>query len=65
MLVFSVSAIIKHMGKEISEEEFDRRMQICRECPFFNKRKEVCKKCGCFMKIKTRLENSHCPIGKW
>lgn len=47
------------------EQEFDKRMEICRQCPFFNKRKELCKKCGCFMKIKSRLENSHCPIGKW
>jgi len=48
-----------------SEQEFNRRMDICRSCEFFRSKTETCKKCGCFMKLKTKLERAHCPIGKW
>ena len=47
------------------EEEFNRRMDICRSCEFFRPKTETCKKCGCFMKMKTKLSNANCPIGKW
>jgi hypothetical protein len=51
--------------KRSSEEEFERRLSICRECPFFIKRTQQCKKCGCFMNLKVKLERSSCPIKKW
>ena len=47
------------------EEEFNRRMSICRECPFFVVRTEQCRKCKCFMKLKTKLQKASCPVGKW
>lgn len=51
--------------KRSSEDEFQRRMDICRSCEFFRVKTETCRKCGCFMKLKTKLERSHCPINKW
>ena len=50
--------------KRSDEEEFERRMDICRSCEFFRAKTETCRKCGCFMKLKTKLERAHCPIGK-
>ena len=47
------------------QEEFEYRMDICRQCEFFLKRIEQCSKCGCFMKLKTQIKRAHCPIGKW
>ena len=47
------------------EDEFNRRMSICRECPFFVVRTEQCRKCKCFMKLKTKLQRASCPVGKW
>jgi hypothetical protein len=41
------------------------RLAICRECPFFNKITVGCNKCGCFLRMKTKLVNAVCPIGKW
>jgi len=41
------------------------RFKHCIQCPHLIKRTSTCKKCGCFMKIKTKLVNSKCPIGKW
>lgn len=43
----------------------DSRMSICLSCPDLIKLTNQCKNCGCFMDIKTSLEESKCPIGKW
>lgn len=43
----------------------EERLSICRECPFFNKLTVGCNKCGCFLRMKTKLLNATCPIGKW
>lgn len=43
----------------------EQRLEICRECDFFNKFTSQCDKCGCFMSVKTMFEESQCPIGKW
>lgn len=49
-----------------SEEELmQARLDICKSCEFFRAKTEQCKKCGCFMKLKTKLKNANCPIGKW
>jgi hypothetical protein len=48
-----------------AEELHKSRLEICRACEFFKPRTEQCRKCGCFMKLKTKLENAKCPIGKW
>lgn len=47
------------------EEKAKERFNICHSCPSFVKVTTQCKKCGCFMKLKTKLEHSACPIGKW
>ena len=49
----------------VSEEERNKRLEICRGCEFFNKDGEICSKCTCHMKIKTYMRSSNCPIGKW
>jgi hypothetical protein len=45
----------------ISNEKFE----ICKKCPELVKTNTQCRKCGCFMNIKTLLNESRCPIGKW
>ena len=49
----------------VSKEEGDRRLAICKECPFLIKATSQCKKCGCFMQAKTRVKHAECPVGKW
>ena len=51
--------------KIADEELLNDRLAICRACPELIKITEQCKQCGCFMAIKTKLEISKCPIGKW
>jgi hypothetical protein len=43
----------------------ENRMSICLSCPDLIKLTNQCKRCGCFMELKTTLEQSKCPIGKW
>ena len=47
------------------EEISEARLEVCRSCEFYRERTNQCKKCGCFMKLKTKLENARCPLGKW
>lgn len=52
-------------GERASEEKQDERMSICETCPSFIKLTTQCKECGCIMKMKTKLEQAVCPLGKW
>ena len=45
------------------EEEAERRLKICFDCPFLNRTR--CGKCGCFLKAKTRSPKSKCPDNRW
>ncbi len=51
--------------EKLTEELSDARLEICKLCEFYRARTNQCKKCGCFMKLKTKLENAKCPLGKW
>ena len=51
--------------EEEDEEKQDERMSICETCPSFIKLTTQCKECGCIMKMKTKLEQAVCPLGKW
>lgn len=48
-----------------SEEEKEKRFDICVTCEFLMVKQSRCLKCGCYMNLKTRLKASKCPIGKW
>jgi hypothetical protein len=48
-----------------TEEVANNRIAICRECPEFIKATSQCKQCGCFMKMKVKLKDATCPLGKW
>jgi hypothetical protein len=49
----------------LSEEESEKRLDICKNCEFFFTPTNQCKKCGCFMNIKTKISHASCPINKW
>jgi hypothetical protein len=49
----------------VKKEEADRRMDICKSCPFLIKATNQCKKCGCIMHLKTKLAGAECPVGNW
>ena len=57
------------------------RMQVCHQCPFFLSKHQSCgtpiigdlvsyegkeyRTCGCWMPLKTKLQGTACPVGKW
>lgn len=47
------------------EEKAKARLDICFNCDRLLKITTQCKECGCFMKLKSRIENAKCPLGKW
>jgi hypothetical protein len=47
------------------QELIEYRLDICKQCPFFDAKTVRCKKCGCFMRLKSTLQKAKCPIGKW
>jgi hypothetical protein len=49
----------------VNKETEEHRYSICTSCEEFFKPTHQCKKCGCFMNVKTKLEASKCPLGKW
>ena len=49
----------------LNEDEFHRRIDICRACPAFDADQGRCKECGCFMKVKAKMETAKCPLNKW
>jgi hypothetical protein len=51
--------------EKVSEEEAERRMSICEQCPSLLKITNQCKECGCIMKLKTKLMKATCPLDKW
>jgi len=57
--------LLNNDAPKATEEEAQRRYKICTECPELLKVTKQCKMCGCFMKLKVKLEESRCPIGKW
>ena len=54
---------------ELDNEQYtslkDQRLEICRQCPFFNSLMTACKMCGCNLYVKTVPHDAECPIGKW
>ena len=51
--------------KKSSEEEFEKRMEICRNCDQYNSEQNRCNNCGCFLKIKASWNSEKCPLNKW
>lgn len=60
----ATSAIQGH-GIKVNAEEADRRLSICKTCPFFRHMDQRCSKCGCYMAVKTYLKAERCPVNKW
>lgn len=54
----------KNIGR-VQDDVAQKRFSICQECPRFLAKTGQCKECGCIMRMKTKLPNAECPLGKW
>lgn len=54
-------------GKRVRVElpEHERRMAICKACPYLAASGGRCTKCGCFTGLKTQFATERCPDGRW
>jgi hypothetical protein len=63
--VDSVKGIAEGNPLNVSNDDANRRKNICEGCEFYQKTSQRCTKCGCFMAVKTYIKAAVCPIGKW
>ena len=47
--------------KTVSEEEYSRRMALCKSCDclLYN---TTCRHCGCIIQVKAKLASAKCPF---
>jgi hypothetical protein len=41
------------------------RYSICEGCDRLTGVTKQCRECGCFMKLKVKIAEAVCPLGKW
>lgn len=61
-----VRAVVRHAldgFTNVSPEEYERRLNICRQCEFFDRM--TCRRCGCFLAVKAHWASESCPEEKW
>ena len=70
----SLGAWIRGSQTITTQEEAERRWEICKKCPHLkydetnpdtNKKDGRCTHCGCFMNVKVHYAVAECPINKW
>ncbi len=49
-------------AQRTAEEEYSRRLEICRSCEFLTE--GTCLKCGCYVELRAARADSHCPYKK-
>ncbi len=65
-------------GKNVSPADFlktdtefaskalqNERYSVCESCDRLTSISRQCRECGCFMKLKVKLADAYCPLGKW
>jgi hypothetical protein len=57
--------VLKPGTKWSTNELVEERLKICFDCDSLIKLTVQCKECGCFMKMKARMQEAKCPLGKW
>ena len=48
-----------------SQDVYEDRIAICKECVYYSKMLGQCKRCLCFMKVKARIAPMECPEKYW
>jgi hypothetical protein len=48
-----------------TDEEAERRFEICSSCPLLVDLTKQCSRCGCFMALKVKIGEATCPENMW
>ena len=49
----------------VSDEIYNERVEICKQCESYDEERNKCIECGCFLKQKARFALDSCPLKKW
>jgi hypothetical protein len=49
----------------VSSEVKQQRLDVCKQCEYYDTSQVRCKHCGCFLDHKTNFALDSCPIDKW
>jgi hypothetical protein len=63
-LAGSLRVMAQHHFREVLDEEYNRRMEICSSCEYLDASGR-CVKCRCPMRRKARWEGMICKDGRW
>ena len=67
-LYHAIKAITKSRCEFTKIQEYQRRLDICRQCEYLiptNRDRLRCGKCGCYMIVKAKFQVMTCPADKW
>lgn len=62
------TAVVEHTiagFPQASPELAEKRLSICKTCPYFNPTDVVCNDCGCPLLEKVKWGEQKCPKDKW
>lgn len=63
--VGSEAVAIASGAPKVNQQEADRRLRLCTNCPSCVKDNKTCSVCGCYVLSKIHFRTQHCPSGKW
>jgi hypothetical protein len=63
-LIKAVAKRVKNF-KNVTAEQKEERLKICKGCEYFSPKKGRCTKCGCLTKLKAGWLSENCPVNKW
>lgn len=49
----------------VSPEVREERMNVCRQCEYYDEKQNRCRHCGCHLEAKVRFAIDSCPLKKW
>lgn len=52
-------------GEFVSFRKEQKRLAVCKQCPFYDRRIQQCDVCTCFVPLKVKLKTEDCPYGYW
>ena len=61
----AMTRYIQDKGRNVSQEEYKARLEVCNNCQFLEGNRCLHMKCGCFVTRKAKMRSQNCPIGRW
>ena len=63
-------AVVRHVldgARKLSDDEYEARLTVCRQCPSCDIERMVCRevRCGCFLRKKAGWRSERCPLDQW